>query len=268
MRPATFRMCAPTGGLPVKETLAGPGCRTSASPVTSPGPCTSSMTPSGRPASRKHSAIRMAVSGVSSAGFSTSVFPAASAGPTLCATRFSGKLNGVIADDDAERRRGGRSRRVPRRSADASIGTVSPWIRLASSPANVNVSTLRATSPAAYFQAFPASRAMSVVNSSLRARMRSAAPSRMADRRWAGVAAQAGNARWARPTAASTSAASATGSVRMVSPVNLSITSRAATGQTSVASGTATRRPGAISPSQRDPSSVWMPNRSSMRVTV
>ena len=44
-----------------------------------------------------------AVSGVSSAGLSTSVLPAASAGATLCATRFSGKLNGVIAAIDAHR---------------------------------------------------------------------------------------------------------------------------------------------------------------------
>ena len=34
---------APTGGLPVNETLAGTGCRTSASPVVGPSPCTSSQ---------------------------------------------------------------------------------------------------------------------------------------------------------------------------------------------------------------------------------
>ncbi len=98
LRPACCRMCAPTGGLPVKETFAGTGCRTSASPVPGPSPCTSSSTPSGSPASRRQSAIRTAVSGVSSAGLSTTVLPAASAGATLCATRLSGKLNGVIAD--------------------------------------------------------------------------------------------------------------------------------------------------------------------------
>ena len=53
-------------------------------------------------------------------------------------------------------------------------------MRLASSPANVNVSTLRATSPAEYFHALPASRAMSAVNSSLRAAMRCAGASRIA----------------------------------------------------------------------------------------
>jgi len=35
--------------------------------------------------------------GVTVAGFTTTAFPAAIAGPTLCATRFSGSLNGVIA---------------------------------------------------------------------------------------------------------------------------------------------------------------------------
>jgi hypothetical protein len=54
-------------------------------------------TPSGSPAAFNTWPSSAAVSGVSSAGFSTIVLPAASAGPTLCATRFSGKLNGVIA---------------------------------------------------------------------------------------------------------------------------------------------------------------------------
>ena len=49
LSPAFCRMCAPTGGLPVKETFAGTGCLTSASPVTGPSPWTSSSTPSGRP---------------------------------------------------------------------------------------------------------------------------------------------------------------------------------------------------------------------------
>ena len=35
--------------------------------------------------------------GVTVAGFSTTELPPAIAGPTLCATRFNGSLNGVIA---------------------------------------------------------------------------------------------------------------------------------------------------------------------------
>jgi hypothetical protein len=97
-RPAIVRMRAPTGGLPVNEILAGRGSVTSASPVVGPSPNTRLNTSSGRPAAASTSPSFMAVSGVSSAGFSTTVFPAASAGPTLCATRFSGKLKGVMAE--------------------------------------------------------------------------------------------------------------------------------------------------------------------------
>ena len=38
-----------------------------------------------------------AVSGASGVGFKTTVFPATKAGANLCATRFKGKLKGVIA---------------------------------------------------------------------------------------------------------------------------------------------------------------------------
>ena len=108
--------------------------------------------------------------------------------------------------------------------ADASIGTVSPWMRLASSPANVNVSTERATSFAECFHALPASRAMVSAKRSRRASMSAAAFSRIAARRCAGVADHDGNAACARRTAASTSSAPAAGSRPISSPVNLSMT--------------------------------------------
>ena len=103
LRPAIARMRSPTSGLPVNEILAGPGCRTSASPVVAPSPCTTSSTPSGSPASASVRASATAVSGVRSAGLSTTVLPAARAGATLCATRLSGKLNGVIAATTPDR---------------------------------------------------------------------------------------------------------------------------------------------------------------------
>ena len=49
------------------------------------------------PASCKTWHSLTAASGVHVAGLSTSVLPAAMAGATLWATRFSGKLNGLIA---------------------------------------------------------------------------------------------------------------------------------------------------------------------------
>ena len=68
------------------------------------------------------------------------------------------------------------------------MGIVSPWILRASSEANVNVSIARLTSPDEYFQAFPASRQMSVASSSCRRSRISAAFRRMRDRAWAGRA--------------------------------------------------------------------------------
>jgi hypothetical protein len=97
LRPAIDRMRAPTGGLPVNVTLAGTGSVTSHSPTVGPSPWTTPKTPGGSSASARISASLTAVSGVSSAGFRTSVLPAASAGATLWATRLRGKLNGVTA---------------------------------------------------------------------------------------------------------------------------------------------------------------------------
>ena len=73
-----------------------------------------------------------------SAGFNTTVFPAPIAGPTLCATKFNGKLNGVIAPITPI---GFRIVYAIRPSAPgaASNGNVSPYIRFASSAANLYV---------------------------------------------------------------------------------------------------------------------------------
>ena len=54
-------------------------------------------TPGGMPASPINSPRRSAVSGVSSAGLSTTVQPAASAGPIFHAAISSGKFHGMIA---------------------------------------------------------------------------------------------------------------------------------------------------------------------------
>lgn len=53
-------------------------------------------TPGGRPASAESSANSSAVSEVNSAGFSTTVLPAASAGAIFQASISSGKFHGMI----------------------------------------------------------------------------------------------------------------------------------------------------------------------------
>src|SRR5512134_3094430 len=217
-----FRMIAsPTGGEPVNETLATRGSTVSHSPTVPPDPTTTWNAPGGTPASSRISARRMAVSGVVEAGFSTIVF--ASAGPTLWATRFRGKLNGVMADTTP---RGVRSQNPTRPSPAklASIGTVSPWIRFASSAENRYVSTDRETSPREYFHALPASRQMVVATSSCRRSRIRETSFRIRYRLWAGVRDQDGNAACAEAIARSTVSRDATGTSPIVSPEYLSMT--------------------------------------------
>ena len=66
-------------------------------PHTLPGPTTTLTTPSGTPASSAMRSSSSAVSGVSSAGLSTTVLPAASAGPSFQAAIVSGKFHGTIS---------------------------------------------------------------------------------------------------------------------------------------------------------------------------
>ena len=71
-----------------------PGWVTSARPV-GPAPVTMLTTPGGRSACWQISANSSAVSGVVSAGFSTTVFPQASAGAIFHASISSGKFQGM-----------------------------------------------------------------------------------------------------------------------------------------------------------------------------
>ncbi|MNU03693.1 hypothetical protein D3C72_2478040 [compost metagenome] len=66
-----------------------------AAPV-SPSPVTILTTPLGRPTRSQISANRRAVSEVNSAGFSTTVLPAAKAGAIFQASISSGKFHGMI----------------------------------------------------------------------------------------------------------------------------------------------------------------------------
>ena len=84
----------------------------------------------------------MAERGVCVAGLSTTGHPAAMAGASLWATRFSGKLNGLMAPTTPTG-----TRRVnaslPSPTLLDSIGTTSPESRRASTAAKVNVPTAR-----------------------------------------------------------------------------------------------------------------------------
>src|SRR5690606_9830049 len=94
---ASRMIVLPTAVDPVNAILSTPGCRTSAAPAVSPNPGTTFSTPGGKPTSAARNASSRAVSGVCSAGFSTMVFPHASAGATFHAAMSSGKFHGMMA---------------------------------------------------------------------------------------------------------------------------------------------------------------------------
>ena len=79
----------PVATSPVSDTIATSGWRTSPAPAGSPWPKITFSTPFGR-CSAQISASRAAVSGVCSEGFSTTVLPAASAGPIFQIAIISG----------------------------------------------------------------------------------------------------------------------------------------------------------------------------------
>ena len=74
----------------MNASLSTSGWRPSGSPASSPYPGTTFNTPSGTPASAASSASASAVNGDCSAGFNTTEFPAASAGPSFQAVMISG----------------------------------------------------------------------------------------------------------------------------------------------------------------------------------
>ena len=94
--PASSRWIAfPTSVEPVKATLSPPSDLTIAAPVL-PSPVTMLTTPGGSSAWRTTSQKSNADNGVVSAGFSTTVLPAASAGAIFQASISNGKFHGMI----------------------------------------------------------------------------------------------------------------------------------------------------------------------------
>jgi hypothetical protein len=136
LRGARSRRPQPTPLEPVKVSTLTRSSSTSTSPISAEGPTRTFSHPGGSPASVSSSARSRAESGVWLAGFSTTAQPAARAGAILCATRFSGKLNGLMAPTTPMG-----SRRViaslPSPAWEASIGIVSPVSLRASTAENV-----------------------------------------------------------------------------------------------------------------------------------
>ena len=89
-------ICLPTSVEPVKQTFRTSGWVTKRWPTTEPLPGITVSTPGGRPASTASSAIRIAVSGVISAGFRTTALPAAIAGANPQPAIGIGKFHGTI----------------------------------------------------------------------------------------------------------------------------------------------------------------------------
>lgn len=94
---AALPMSLPTSVEPVKLTLWMRRWRTSGAPASIPVPVTMLTTPGGNPASTISSPSISAVSGVCSAGLSTTVHPAASAGPSFQTAMSRGKFHGTMA---------------------------------------------------------------------------------------------------------------------------------------------------------------------------
>ena len=86
----------PTSVEPVNTILRTSAWSTSRWPTTEPLPGSTWNTPSGRPASRASSPIRIAVSGVRSAGLAITGLPAASAGPSPQPRMGMGKFHGTM----------------------------------------------------------------------------------------------------------------------------------------------------------------------------
>ncbi|SPV02337.1 Uncharacterised protein [Burkholderia cenocepacia] len=178
-------------------------------------------TPAGTPASCASNASASAVSGVSSAGFATTVQPAARAGAILRAIIASGKFHGVIA---ATMPIGSFTalKRLPR----CCCGIRSPYVRVASSANHSTYDAPYATSPRASASGLPCSRDISFARSSVCATIAACQARRIAARSRAGVARHAGSARAAASVAARASAAPLSGTWATVSSVAGSVTAK------------------------------------------
>ena len=89
-------MSRAVAGEPVNERRRTLGSDVNGGPTSEPMPWTTLSTPGGSPASSARSASRLAESGDHSAGFRTTVLPAASAGATFHVANMNGAFHGVM----------------------------------------------------------------------------------------------------------------------------------------------------------------------------
>ena len=165
--PATRQICSPTSRLPVKVILRTRGSRQSASPISPPLPVMHCTASGGAPASSMILVSLSALSGVSVAGFTMTLLPAARAGPTLWQTRWRGKLNGLIARTTPHGTRTVNPNFLVTPGAPSS-GTTSLPSRFASSAERAMISVARVTSNLASPMIFPSSRVIVRARSSAR----------------------------------------------------------------------------------------------------
>ena len=198
---------------PVNATLSTPGWLDERRAGTSgPKPVTTLNTPGGKPASSTRPASSSVEAGVCSAGLTTTVQPAASAGASFHVSSSTGEFHGVIAADDPDRlaarvdqkfgssdRGSSRRRSCPRRPPSSQVAPAAPRSCRSSRAAACRC------------------RSTSIVAISLRALVdqlaRAAAAAARAPRRSCAPPRPVVERRRAAPTAASTSSAPARGSV-------------------------------------------------------
>jgi len=111
----------------------------------------------GKPAGTAKRASSSATVGASSNGFRTTGAPTAIAGPTLCATRLSGKLTGEIATTTPTGRQSVHAI-DPAPFSAASVGIVLPVMLRATAALKAMVETVRSTSSRATLIGSAASR--------------------------------------------------------------------------------------------------------------
>ncbi len=168
---------------PVNAMRSTPGCRVSAAPASSPIPWSTLNAPSGSPASRAMSASREAVSGAHSGGFSTTAFPAASAGATRHVASMSGAFHGVITTVTPE---GSHSVRLRKPSISKDSSSPPSWsAKNRKFRATRGITELRIERSSE-----PLSRVSTAASSGTRSSTRSAIPCRISARRFGVVAPQ------------------------------------------------------------------------------
>ena len=97
LTPEACTIALPTSVEPVNATFSTSGCAVMAAPAVWPYPISRLATPSGTPASLRIRSRISAVSGVSSAGFTTLLQPAASDGASLAQKLKIGPFHGKIS---------------------------------------------------------------------------------------------------------------------------------------------------------------------------